>query len=160
MRTVPAVLAVLLTAAIVSAQNGKPEDVGERAKGAKKVVLAVVTDVESEFGENDYGDRLILSRVSMRVSETMKGPHEETVVLNLEGGTVGDLTLDVSDMPQMTRGERAVVFLEDSKQGGYNPHHRGEGVMKVDDDDQIVGTDLNVSDIRAAVKAAQSQGNK
>ena len=72
-RTLPAVLTAFVTAVTMTASAQMPDDVGERAKGAKKVVVATVTDVESEFGENDYGDRLILSRVSMRVDETMKG---------------------------------------------------------------------------------------
>ena len=159
-RTLTAVLGLVLTVVTVTAQNETTVDVGEKAKGAKKVVVATVADVESEFGENDYGDRLILSRVSMRVDETMKGPHEATVVMTIEGGTVGDLTLEVSDMPEMKRGERAVLFLEDAKQGGYNPHRRGAGVMKLSDDDRAVGTDMTLEDIRAAVKGAQSQGNK
>ena len=55
-----------------------------------------------------------------------------TSSVTIEGGTVGDLTLEVSDMPVMEEGDRAVVFLEDSKKGGYVPHRRGSGVMKVD----------------------------
>ena len=123
------------------------------------MVLATVTDVESAFGENDFGDSLILSHVTFRVDETMKGKHDETLTMTIEGGTVGDLTLEVSDMPRMERGERAVLFVEDSRKGGYVPHRRGAGVMKVDESDNVADSDLTLQDIRAAVKAAQAQGN-
>jgi hypothetical protein len=148
-------LAVCVIAATVSASTQAPADVGERAKGAKKVMVGTVTDVQAEFGENDYGDHLILSHVSVRVDETLKGVPEGAVVVTLEGGTVGDLTLEVSDMPQMTRGQRAVLFVEDSKNGGYVPHRRGSGVMKLGDDDRVEDSDLTLDDIRAAVRAAQ-----
>ena len=157
MRVVCGLLVLSVTAVTVSASNESKADVGERAKGAKKVVLATVSDVRAEMGHNDYGDSLILSRVTMRVNETMKGAHEANVSVTIEGGTVGDLTLEVSDMPVMEEGDRAVVFLEDSKKGGYVPHRRGLGVMKVDGNNDIEGTDLSLDDVRAAVKA---QGGK
>ena len=155
MRVVCGLLILTLTAVTVSASNESKLDVGVRAKGAKKVVLATVSDVKAEIGENDYGDSLILSRVTMRVNETMKGAHEANVAVTIEGGTVGDLTLEVSDMPVMEEGDRAVVFLEDSKKGGYVPHRRGLGVMKVDENNDVEGTDMSIDDVRAAVKAAQ-----
>jgi hypothetical protein len=160
MRTPSVFFALSMAAATVWASVDPPVDVGERAKGAKTVILATVTNVQSAFGENDFGDRLILSQVSLRVDETMKGPHEATVVVTLEGGTVGDLTLEVSDMPKMEKGQRAVLFLISSAAGGQVPHGRGAGVMKVDADNRVTGTDLTVDDIRAAVKAAQAQGNQ
>ena len=55
-RTALVMLTIGLTAATVAAKVDAPPDVGERAKGSSKVVLATVTDVESEFGENAYGE--------------------------------------------------------------------------------------------------------
>lgn len=158
MRTASTILALLLTCAVAPASADPRTDLPAQAKGARKVVVATVTDVQSSFGVNDHGDQLILSRVSVRVDETMKGPHEGTAVVTLEGGTVGDLTLSVSDMPEMAKGERAVLFLDDSPKNGQVPHGRGAGVMKLDENDRVEGTDLTIDDIRAAVKAAQ-RGN-
>jgi hypothetical protein len=158
MRTLSVCLAGLLTAATVWASVDPPVDISERAKGANKVVTATVSNVQSAFGVNDYGDRLILSQVSFNVDETMKGVHESTVTVTLEGGTVGDLTLEVSDMPAMEKGQRAVLFLTSSRANGTVPYRRGEGVLKLESDDRVAGTDLTLDDIRAAVKAAQAQG--
>ena len=160
MRTFSVCVAAWLAAATVWASIDPPVDVGTQARGAGKVVVATVTDVQAAFGENDFGDRLILSHVTVQVSETLKGPHEATVVVTLEGGTVGDLTLDVSDMPTLKKGERAVLFLTSSRAGGVIPYRRGAGVMNLDADNHVPGTDLTLDDIRAAVKAAQAGGNQ
>ena|SRR5688572_28546529 len=159
MRAAPAFLVVSLAVATVSASTDPPVNVGAQAKGARKVVFATVTDVRAAFGVNDFGDQLILSHVTFRLDETMKGLHEATVVVTLEGGTVGDLTLDVSDMPKMEKAQRAVLFLTNSAAGGVVPHGRGAGVMTLDDDDRVVGTNLTVDDVRAGVKAALAGGN-
>jgi len=159
-RTAIALLTLSLTGGTVLAKVDTPPEVGERAKGSGKVVLATVTSVEAEFGENAHGDRLILSHVTMRVDETMKGAHEAEVVVTLEGGTVGDLRLDVSDMPTLEKGRRAVLFLSSAPGGGYTPHGRGSGVVEVGSDNRAIGTNLTVDDIRAAVKAAAGKGNQ
>ena len=153
-------LTLFLTVTSASASFDPSVDVAKQAKGAKKVVLATVTDVNAEFGENEFGDRLIFSQVTLRVDETMKGAHEPSVVLSVEGGTVGELTLTVSDMPRMERGQRAVVFLAESNRGGNVPHGRGAGVLKLNDDDRVAGTSVSLDDVRKAVKAAQTEGGK
>jgi len=155
MRILIALSAVCLTVATVSASIGPGVDIATSAKGAKKVVLATVVDVQSTFDVNDYGDRLIMSRALLQVEETMKGQHQPSVTVTVEGGTVGDLTLNVSDMPKMTKGDRAVFFLDDSTRGGQVPHGRGLGVLKLDATNHVVDTTLTVDDIRNIVSAAQ-----
>ena len=153
---------MFLTVTSASASSDPPVDVGKQSKGAKKVVLATVTDVDAAFGENEFGDRLILSQVTLRVDETMKGAPETSIVMSVEGGTVGELTLTVSDMPRMARGERAVLFLDEAKanRGGHVPHGRGAGVLKLDADDRVAGTSVSLDDVRKAVKAVQNEGGK
>jgi hypothetical protein len=158
MRTLLVLSVVCLGAATLSASEGPNIDIGTQAKGAKKVVVATVVDVQSTFDVNDFGDRLIMSHVLLQVEETMKGPHEPSATVTLEGGTVGDLTLSVSDMPKMARGERAVLFLDDSNRGGQIPHGRGTGVLKLDATGHVEGTTTTVDEIRDLVKAAQAQG--
>jgi len=156
MRALPALLLIVgLTVVPLSAQNGQANGLVERARGAKGVVLGTVTDVESTFDVNDYGDRLIVSNALMHVDETLKGSHEPSVTVTVEGGTVGELTLSVSDMPVMAVGERAVIFLDDTNRGGHVPHGRGLGVLKLDADNHVEGTTLTLDDIRSAVEAAK-----
>jgi hypothetical protein len=157
MRCMFGLLGACLIAATVSASIDPPVDVAGHARGATKVVVSTVLNVEAAFGVNDFGDQLILSKVSFRVEETLKGPHEATGVMTLEGGTVGDLTLEVSDMPRLEKGQRAVLFLTNSRGNGNVPHGRGAGVMRLDTNNRVVGTGLSLDDIRAAAKAAQAQ---
>ena len=56
--------------------------------------------------------RLILTRHTLQVSETLKGTAGGMLDVTTIGGTIGDQTLYVSGMPVFTTGEEAVVFLE------------------------------------------------
>lgn len=156
MKSASALLMVGLTAATVGASVDAPLDVGRHARGATKVILATVIGVHAALGENTSGDRLILSHVTLRVDETMKGAHEAVLVVTLEGGTVGNLTLDVSDMPKMEKGQRAVLFLLSTPGGVYVPYGRGSGVIRLGADNRAIGADVTVDDIRSAVAAAQA----
>jgi len=160
MKIATLMLTITLVSSTIQASGGRALDPGEHSKGAAKVVLATITAVDSAFGENAYGDQLIMSDVTVRVEETMKGVHEGSLVMAIEGGTVGELTLAVSDMPTMEKGQRAVLFLSTAPGGGYVPSGRGAGVVEIDANDRAVGSDLTLNDIRAAVKAAQARGNQ
>ena len=146
--------AILMSSAALSASVGPPAGIGERAKKAQKIVVAKVVAVESAFGVNDHGDQLILSHVTLQVEETLKGPHLDAMAMTIEGGTVGGLTLKVSDMPVLQRGERAVMFLD----GHYNDHvptDRGNGVLKLDRSNKVDGTAVTLDDVRDIVRSAR-----
>lgn len=149
-----------LTAVAVQASIDPPLDVNRQTRGANKIVLATVVDVNAVFGENEFGDQLILSHVTMQVDETLKGAQESTVVVTLEGGTVGDVRLDVSDMPRMERGHRAVMFLLGTPSGQYVPYGRGSGVLGIGADNRAIGSGLTIDDIRSAVAAARARGGR
>ena len=70
----------------------------ERARGAERVIVGRVSSVNSEWRVNDFGDRLIVSVVRVAVDETLKGQAQQTLDVEVEGGTIGDLTLRVSDL--------------------------------------------------------------
>jgi hypothetical protein len=147
-------LLACLAAAAAWASVDAPGDLVEQAKGANRVAVATVTDVASAFAVNEFGDQLIVSRVTFRVEETMKGSSQATVEVMVEGGTVGDLTLEVSDLPRMEPGKRAVLFLTSAPDGRQVPYRRGRGLLELTADDRVEGTGLTLADIRAAVRAA------
>ena len=154
MRLLPVLLIAGLSVASLSAQSGNGNGLIQQARGAKKVVVGTVTNVTSTFDVNAYGDRLIVSNAQLHVDETLKGPKEPSLTFTVEGGTVGELSLSVSDMPVMEIGERAVVFLDDTNRGGHVPHGRGYGVLKLNANNQVDGTTLTLDDIKNAVQAA------
>ena len=150
-------LAILAAAAPAFAEVGPPADVASRARGAGKIVVARILDVRAQFETNQFGDQLIVSHAVLEVLETLKGASEATVEVAVEGGTVGDITLKVSDLPSLHSGERAVFFLEPAS-GGNKPHGRGRGILKLDDDDRVQGSNLSLSEVKSQVLGALNQG--
>jgi len=157
MKTTITAAALVCAAVIVSAQPGAPTDVPARARAAKRVVVGRVLDVQAQFQTNQFGDQLIVSNVLLEVSETLKGAAVPLLRLAVEGGTVGDLTLRVSDLPAMHTGDRAVFFLDDDGRGMHMPHDRGRGVLKLTAADSVEGTTLTLDRVRQQVRSGLGQ---
>lgn len=157
MKSLCLLVGLLAWTAPALAEVGPPADLASRARGAGKVVVARIVDVRAQFETNRFGDQLIVSHAVLEVLETWKGAPEATLQLAVEGGTVGDLTLRVSDLPTVTEGERAVFFLEASG-SGHTPYGRGRGIMKLTAGDRVDGTTLSLEDVRQQVHGALAQG--
>jgi hypothetical protein len=131
-------------------------DIPTRAKGADRVVVATIADVNASFATTEHGDQIIVSQVTLMIEDNLKGGSREAMLsVDVEGGTVGDLTLEVSDMPSVHQGERAVFFLRRSAEGKHVPHLRGQGIIKLQSDDSVHGTSLTLDAIRSMVRGAQ-----
>ena len=129
-------------------------DIDSRARKSAAIVVATVTEVEAgRFDVNPFGDRLIVTRAWLRVEEVVKGRPQQVIALDLEGGTVGDLTLQVSDMPAMRRGERAVLFLDAGRNGAFAPNGRGQGVLKLAGE-RVSNSSLTLADLKTRIRAA------
>lgn len=149
-------LACLAVAAIprfASAQNDQSDltDLRARAQSSNLVVVGTMVDLNPVFETNQFGDQLIVSKVTLRVDESLKGAADRFLNVSIEGGTIGDLTLDVSDVPAVKRGERATLFLDRVDDGSFVPHDRGFGVMKLDPANRVEDSNLTLEDIRLAV---------
>jgi hypothetical protein len=153
-------IALLCASVAVSADIGPPIDIGVQARGAAQIVVGQVIDVQSRFASNQFGDQLIVSNVLVDVLETMKGAAQARVYVAIEGGTVGGLTLKVSDMPELKAGERAVFFLDGSGTGALPPRGRGRGILKLAQDDRIEGSAVTLADLRQAVRSALGRGGR
>jgi hypothetical protein len=158
MKIVIVAAALTCIAAVASAQTGAPTDVPTQARGAKRIVVGRVLDVQAQFQTNRFGDRLIISNVLLDVSETLKGTPASQLRLAVEGGTVGDLTLRVSDLPAVHPGDRGVFFLDDDGTGTNVPHDRGRGVLKLTGADRVEDSTLTLDDVRQQVRGALGQG--
>ena len=98
----------LACATAALAQEGPPVPLVERARGAEQIILGRVASVSPEWRVNDFGDRLIVTVVRVAVDETLKGDSQATIDIEVEGGTIGSLTLHVSDQQSFAPGDRAV----------------------------------------------------
>ena len=143
-----ALCACVLTAT-ASGSGPVPVDIPTRAQGAQRVIVGTVIDVYSSFQTNSFGDQLIVSRILLEVNEVLKGSDgERTLIMNLEGGTVGELTMHVSDLPKLSAQERGVFFLDETAPGETVPHRRGLGILKLDASDRVPGSGLTLSSIK------------
>jgi hypothetical protein len=151
MRTsLPVVVGLCLLGLVPTVRAGQaaPVPLAERTRGADRVVVGRVASVAPEWQVNEFGDQLIVSIVRVTVSETLKGLAASTVDVEVEGGTIGDLTLRVSDQVSFSRGERAVFYLKQNARGAFVPHLRGQGLLKLDASDRVPGSSLTLDQIR------------
>lgn len=145
--------AVMVTSIPSLANPGQAVSIEERARGAKRVVVATVADTKSQFERNEFGDEIIVTYAQLSVEEVLKGDAGEAT-LAIEGGTVNGITMRVSSLPSLAKGERGVFFLAPGRSGEFRPHLRGQGILKLKGDDRVSGSSLTLSDIRRSARAA------
>lgn len=80
---------------------------------ANIIVRAEVIGVRSEWRDSTANSPIV-TRVTIRIEQVLKGQAASTLELTFLGGTIGDTSLTVSDMPQFTVGERDVLFVDQS----------------------------------------------
>jgi hypothetical protein len=134
-----------------------PVPIAERARGADRVIVGRVLSVAPQWQVNEFGDRLIVSTLQVSVGETLKGESMPRADVDVEGGTIGPLTLNVSDQVQFAPGERATFFLKRNSRGRYVPHLRGQGLLKLDGSNRVPGTGLTLDVIRREVAAGRAR---
>jgi hypothetical protein len=144
---------VLAVPPIAASQEGPPVPIEERARGAARVVVATVGETASRYERNDFGDELIVTYATLSVEEALKGPGGP-VTFAFEGGTVKGITMRVSSLPTLQKGERAVFFLEPGKSGEFRPHLRGQGILKLDSANRVPGSSLTLDEIRRLAKSS------
>jgi hypothetical protein len=145
------------SAALGAAAQDAALPLAERARTAERVVVGRVATVDAAWRVTEFGDRLIVSTLRVAVDETLKGPREPLVHVDVEGGTIGDLTLRVSDLDSFVPGDRAVFYLRRGARGGFVPHRRGESLLKVDRFDRVHGSALTLDDVRRSVAAGAAR---
>ena len=147
----------LIGSGLVAGAQAPPVPLAERARGAEVVIVGRVASVAPVWQVNEFGDRLIVSVVRVAVNETLKGQSVPTLDVEVEGGTIGDITLHVSDQVSFAPGERAVFYLKRTARGTFVPHLRGEGLLKLDASDRVPGSSLTLGEIRREVAAANAR---
>ena len=137
------------------AAAGQKSSLEDRVAGADSVVVATARSVTSEWRTNEHGDRLIVSRIQLDVSESLKGPASRLMWLEVEGGTLDGFTLQVSSLPLIHAGERGVFFLDSAEGGSHAPHQRGEGIFMLDEENNVRGTTVHLDEFRSRVRSAR-----
>jgi hypothetical protein len=153
-RVIAAAICMLGAQLSMLAQDGSIS-LSERARGAERVVVGRVVAVNPVWRTNEFGDRLIVSLVKVAVDETLRGSALPNVDVEVEGGTIGDVTLHVSDLEPVALGDRAVFYLTRNVRGALIPHLRGQGLLKLDRTDRVRGSGVTLADIRRAAAQAR-----
>ena len=133
---------------MAAGQDAAAVPLAERARGAERIVVGRVASISPMWQTNEFGDRLIISVMRVTVSETLKGPQQAAIDVELEGGSIGDVTLNVSDQASFAPGDRAVFYLRRNVRASLVPHLRGQGVLKLDRSDRVPGSSLTLETIR------------
>jgi len=139
-------------------ETGEPapgESLLERLEGAERIVVATVAHVSAGYGRTESGDELIMSTVILRVHETLRGEAASILAFELEGGTLGALTLEVSDLPSLVSGDRGLFALRPRRTGtGLVPHRRGLGILRLDERDRVPALG-SLEEVRRALRVSR-----
>ena len=151
------VVAALAAATVSLAESRRPVSIPERFRTADAAVVARITAVRPAYERNQWGDELIISHTVLAVEEALKGAPGQSVAFDVEGGTVGEITLRVSDMPEVKVGDRGVFFLKRGRSSAHVPHLRGQGILLLDESDRVRGTNLTLGEIRGMARGGGQQ---
>ncbi len=87
----------------------------ELVSRAEVIFQGLVTDVRSQWvGEG--AQRHIVTYVTFKVDDAIKGNPGVNYTLRMLGGTVAGETMEVSDSPKFQKGDRDILFVEHNGQ--------------------------------------------
>ena len=105
--------AMLVTVGNVGAQI-IPMSLAEMVSAAETVVVAEAIDARAEWVTTG-SSRAIVTHVTFRVTDTLKGNQRVLLPLEFLGGTVGSVRQEVSGVPTFDVGDRAVLFVSGAR---------------------------------------------
>ena len=80
---------------------------------AELIFQGTVTEVVSQW-TGEGAQRCIVTFVTFKIDEQIKGDAGATYTIRMLGGTVGDQTMEVTDSPKFVRGDRDILFVENN----------------------------------------------
>lgn len=100
-------------------------------RGSEAVIEGDVQDTQSRWSEDG---KTIYTSVTIVIREEIKGKTaEKTIVVEHEGGEVGDTGLMVSDMAVFRKGQRVILFLKPGRSRNvYNVVGKAQGKYDID----------------------------
>jgi hypothetical protein len=105
--------ACLIIAGAATATTVIPPSFDDLVSRAEMIFQGKVTDVRSEW-TGEGAQRRIMSYVTLKVEDAIKGDPGPTVTLRMLGGTVGGETMEVTDAPKFKVGDRDILFVENN----------------------------------------------
>ena len=108
--------ALVLMSGAVSASTFVALNSRGMVENSDRVVQGRVIGQESFWNEDG---RLIVTDVTIQVSETLIGQSSAQVTVRVPGGKVGDLLVVAEGFPSFEQGSEVILFLADSPEGDF-----------------------------------------
>jgi hypothetical protein len=112
-RTSLLALCALMICSLAQATTVIEPTFDELVSRAEVIFQGTVTDVRSQW-TGEGAQRHIETYVTARVDDALKGEVGATYTLRILGGTVGDMTMEVTDTPKFIIGDRDILFVENN----------------------------------------------
>ena len=90
-----------------------PPSFDELVGQAQVIFEGTVTDTKSQWA-GEGASRRIVTYVTFKVDEAIKGDAGASYTLRMLGGTVDGQTMEVTDSPKFKVGDRDIVFVENN----------------------------------------------
>ena len=90
-----------------------PPTFDELVDQAQVIFQGKVTEVRSQW-TGEGAQRYIVSYVTFRVEESLKGNSGQTYTIRMFGGTVDDESMGASDAPVFVSGDKDIVFVQNN----------------------------------------------
>ncbi len=94
----------------LSATTVFPPTFDELVAGAREIFIGQVVARQSHWVDTREG-RAIVTLVTFSIEESLKGGLQTQTSLEFLGGTVGDVTLHVAEMPEFRVGDHDLLFV-------------------------------------------------
>ena len=95
----------------VGASTVIPPTFDQLVQQAEVIFQGTVTNVRSVW-EGEGAQRHIDTYVTFQVQDNVKGSAGASYTIRMLGGTVGDETMEVTDTPKFSVGDRDILFVE------------------------------------------------
>ena len=106
-------LAAALVTASATATTVVPPTFDELVDEAQLVFQGTVTDVRCEW-TGQGTQRGIVSYVTFKIQDVLKGSPGLTYTLQMVGGTIGNETIAIADAPVFKKGDSDILFVENN----------------------------------------------
>jgi hypothetical protein len=108
----------------------------ELAKASETVVIGEVEEVEAQWSSDG---KTIFTSSTISISEVVTGRTlPGKIVVEYEGGEIGDIGLKISDMATLDKGDKVLLFLKTARSkkfgSAYNMIGKAQGKYKIGED--------------------------
>src|SRR5205085_2614746 len=111
LRSVFLALLVPLSLSVARATTVIPPTFDELVTKADVIFEGTVTGLRSEW-TGEGANRHIVTYVTFKIEDSIKGTVGAEYTIRMFGGTVGDQTIEVTDAPKFKMGDRDILFVE------------------------------------------------